>query len=410
MSSRHDSLVAAGAAAPSLNHWQSDPGYLTLPADLRSLVSGVSKMPGVTAHEAVLPFLSLLRKLPPVRRIVGDFDGDIDATAPLHWATKGHLPLSGTKLLELVVSEMNSGRSAKFQSGHLVDPVEGPSNAVLNTRVLSHMIVPSPDSAELTYAANIDGQSKDFHVRVPDALFLHRHFDVEDVAGKYSSNMTPQGTVVDLHRDRMDVFSVCSNWKLWMFFPSTSHNLSLLERNVKYTKRLQRLHEKLEGGQYAIVSEDEACYILAGYLHATYSLKSSCTVGSSWSSAEALAAAVDILVAELRPSAEVRVATQHDLYYFLRSLIQAFHCEMYETCRDAMQKVCWQKLNVLGKRGALLGPGWGLKAAASRRSISDLVQSVMEAVAGSARPEGFWLCDETGCESVVDHIQPKGQL
>ncbi|KAI0570884.1 hypothetical protein Alg130_11068 [Pyrenophora tritici-repentis] len=106
--------------------------------------------------------------------------------------------------------------------------------------------------------------------------------------------MTPQGTVVDLHRDRMDVFSVCSDWKLWVFFVMP-HNLSLLERSVKYTKRLQRLHEKLEGVQYAIVGEDEASYIPAGYLHATYLLKSSCTVGSSWSSAEALAAAVDIV-------------------------------------------------------------------------------------------------------------------
>ena len=101
---------------------------------------------------------------------------------------------------------------------------------------------------------------------------------------------------------------MCSDWKLWVFFPPTDDNLLLLEGNVKYTKRLQRLHEKLGGGEYAIVGKDEACYIPAGYLHATYSLKSSCTVGCSWSSAKALAPVVNILVAELRPSAEVRVA------------------------------------------------------------------------------------------------------
>ena len=197
---------------------------------------------------------------------------------------------------------------------------------------------------------------------------------------------------------------MCSDWKLWVFFPPTPHNLSLLEHSVKYTKRLLRLHDKLEEGRYAIVGEDEACYIPAGYLHATYSLKSSCTVGNSWSSAEALAAAVDMLVAELRPNAEVRVAMQHDLYYFLRSLVQAFHCEMYETCRDAMQEICWMKLNVLGKRGALLGPGWGLKATTSRKSIAALVQSVREAVVGSGRSEEFWLCNKGGCGSVIDHI------
>ena len=178
--------AAAAAAKPSVNHWQSDPGYSALPADLRSLVSGVYMMPGATAYEAFFPFLSLLRILSPVRRIVGASDGAIDATAPLHWATKGYLPLSGTKLLELVMSEMNSGRgrSAKFQSGRLVDPVEGLSNAALNVWVLSHMIVPSPNSAELTYAANLDGQSKDFRVHVPGALFLHRHFDEEDIEGQ----------------------------------------------------------------------------------------------------------------------------------------------------------------------------------------------------------------------------------
>jgi hypothetical protein len=102
---------------------------------------------------------------------------------------------------------------------------------------------------------------------------------------------------------------MCSDWKLWVFFPPTPHNLILLEHSVIYTKRLLHLHDKLQEGRYAIVSEAEACYIPAGYLHATYSLKSNCTVGSSWSSAEALTATVDILVAE------VRVGTQHDLYY-----------------------------------------------------------------------------------------------
>ena len=202
----------------------------------------------------------------------------------------------------------------------------------------------------------------------------------------------------------MDVFSVCSNWKLWVFFPPTSHNLSLLERNVKYTKRLHRLHDALEGGQFAIVGRDEACYIPAGYLHATYSWKNSCTVGCSWSSAEALAAAVDVLVAELRPRGEVRVATQEDLYFFLRSLDQAFHCKMFEKCKDAMQKVCCRKLNVLGKHGPLLGPGWGLKAGPSKKVISSLVHSVREAVDDSGQPQEFWQCDEAECGSVVHHI------
>lgn len=69
-----------------------------------------------------------------------------------------------------------------------------------------------------------------------------------------------------------------------------------------------------------------------------------------------------------------------------------------------MQKVCWKKLDVVGKRGPLMGSGWGLTAATPKNSILDLVRYVKEAVAGSSRPRGFWLCNEAECGSVVDHI------
>ena len=185
---------------PSVHHWQSDPTYSAFPTDLRSLARGDSKAQGATAHDALTPFQSLLSKLPPVKRIVQDSGENIDAARSLHWATKDHIPFSGSKLTELVVRDMNSGPSAKFLSGHLVNSVESPSPRMLDARVISQMIVPDPNSAELTYAANIDGQSKDFQVHLPSVLSLQRHFDADDIAGKYSSNMTPQGIIVDLHR------------------------------------------------------------------------------------------------------------------------------------------------------------------------------------------------------------------
>jgi hypothetical protein len=67
---------------------------------------------------------------------------------------------------------------------------------------------------------------------------------------------------------------------------------------------------------------------------------------------------------------------------------------MYEACKEAMLKICSKKLHVLGKHGALLGPGWGLKTVSFRKSITALVWSVREAAVGSSRPGGFWLCDE----------------
>jgi len=79
---------------------------------------------------------------------------------------------------------------------------------------------------------------------------------------------------------------------------------------------------------------------------------------------------------------------------------------MFKECKDAMQKVCWRKLDVMGKQGALLGSGWGLKAGSSKKSISSLVQCVREAVDGSSLPQEFWQCDEAECGLVVHHIWP----
>jgi hypothetical protein len=105
----------------------------------------------------------------------------------------------------------------------------------------------------------------------------------------------------------MDVFSVCTDRKLWVFFPPTQSNISLLESKSKPTRKLSCLQSQLEGGYYATVDEGEAIYVPAGYLHATYALEGSLTIGTTWSSAESPEAATSMLVAELFPYSNVPV-------------------------------------------------------------------------------------------------------
>jgi hypothetical protein len=52
-------------------------------------------------------------------------------------------------------------------------------------------------------------------------------------------------------------------------------------------------------------------------------------------------------------------------------------------------------LAILGKEGALLGPGWGLGKGSG---------AIEAAIAANKRPEGFWGCDLCGVLSVLEHI------
>jgi hypothetical protein len=200
----------------------------------------------------------------------------------------------------------------------------------------------------------------------------------------------------------MDVFSVCTNWKIWLFFPPSNHNLAIMKSVGKYTKRLFCVFRKLQEGQCGIARPGQAFYIPTGWLHATYSIAGSMTIGTTWSSAEGLAAATIILIRELYPDAEVTIASQDEVIYFLRSLVQAFNCSMFEPCKSAMQQLCWKKLRIQGKEGPLLG---GLKGSKNSKSrLKSYYQAIREGVNGSRQSENFWECEENGCESVVDHL------
>jgi hypothetical protein len=208
----------------------------------------------------------------------------------------------------------------------------------------------------------------------------------------------------------MDVFSICTDWKMWVFFPSTTHNLEVFYSAGKSARKLFRHHEELRDGLFAVASPWDAIYIPAGYLHATYALKGSATIGTTWSSAEALECTVDALVAELYPNAQVPVSSRNDVVYFLRSLVQAFHLRTFATCKAAMQKLCWVKVGIVGRVGPLFGPNWGLNKGSMATEITGHLVEIGSAIAASRQSDGFWDCEEHGCGTLLGHIWTEEEM
>lgn len=396
---------------------QFNPAFPSIPSDLRDLISGVSKLDSAVANNAILPFLWMLRNPHPVTRISDEHSSTegVDGTTPIHWAIGDLITLSRRASRNRVIEDLFTASSSKFLSGHLVHPIDE-SNDILNIRLICQIATPDPNSKSLLYAANIRGRLDISPVQMPTLLHKMRHFDIEEVAS-YSSNLTPKGTVVDLHRgtcrqaclstglkrvDRVDVFSVCTDWKVWGFWPPSEHNTSLFETVSKGTNRLLHLYEKLQGGQCVLCGPLEGCYIPAGYFHSTYAFEGGATIGTSWSSAEALPAAMDMLVTELTPYAEIRVSTQNDVVYFLRSLVQAISRRGFEESKTAMQRICPEKMK-LDKPGPLLGPGWALAGAYTENR--KLFKTIQSGVLASRYGAEFWSCDEQQCrKSVLAHI------
>jgi hypothetical protein len=153
------------------------------------------------AKEVVQPFLSLVEVLAPVIRVVNEANkiNPLDGTTPIHWATNGLFRCSITKVMSTVIADMDRTKPDIFDSGSLTDTPKRPY-VELKADVMAHMIKPDPDAQCLLYVANISGQSSDFPIGVPETLLALRHFDENDFANKYSSNITPRGTVFDLHR------------------------------------------------------------------------------------------------------------------------------------------------------------------------------------------------------------------
>jgi hypothetical protein len=167
--------------------------------EMRKLLEA-SKLIG-PAKEVVQPFLTLVEVLAPVIKVVNEANkiNLPDGTTPIHWATNDLFRFSITKVMSTVIADMDRTRSDIFDSGSLTDT---PKRAYVDLKadVMAQMIKLDPDSQGLVYVANISGQSSNSPIRVPETLLALRHFDENDFNNKYGSNITPQGTVFDLHQ------------------------------------------------------------------------------------------------------------------------------------------------------------------------------------------------------------------
>jgi hypothetical protein len=166
--------------------------------------TGGIHLQSLAGKEAIEPFINLVNSLPQVTQVksgVAQIDG-LDGTAPIHWITEDHIPDKRTASAQ-VLTDIESGQYTTFASGRLVNPLRTDNRISDIAKVMSHMIDPDPDSPELVYAANIMGKSTAPLFHVPSHLHKLRHFDEDEVTRRYSSNVTPQGTVVDLHQGKM---------------------------------------------------------------------------------------------------------------------------------------------------------------------------------------------------------------
>ncbi|KAL9634358.1 MAG: hypothetical protein Q9164_004134 [Protoblastenia rupestris] len=112
-----------------------------------------------------------------------------------------------------------------------------------------------------------------------------------------ASNITPQGTIVDLHVDHG--FTVLATTiedcvKMWALFPPTEHNLGLLRKVANKSGGLQLLVEDhlqysqpfLEGGILTRTDSAEAILLPAGTLHAVFTLSGGFLSGIHFLTAE----------------------------------------------------------------------------------------------------------------------------
>lgn len=87
--------------------------------------------------------------------------------------------------------------------------------------------------------------------------------------------LTPRFTITDLHIDSGDGISSplgrCK--KLWLVFPPTAKNLTLLKCAEGQKAKLQRIGQKLEGGLVFTTNSEEAIYLPAGCIHAVITTK-----------------------------------------------------------------------------------------------------------------------------------------
>ncbi|KAF2123576.1 hypothetical protein P153DRAFT_391413 [Dothidotthia symphoricarpi CBS 119687] len=403
------------------------------PLDLKCLLEGVSENEGSGTMNSLSGFRSVMRGGCVVKTVdrseerrLGDLGSKCKqyADVPLHYTTKDHLTLPQHKSLandearrcihKIVLDDfLNSTPTLHLSSREDGDGARMTKRSTQYAEIISQWQFPDRNRQDLLYASNILGTSPDLQIQIPLLPREARHFDEDSIQGFYNSNMTPEGTLVDIHQDNLDVLSICTDWKMWVFFPTTPSNMNLFRREqMSKSFKLNKLRHDLEHGQYAITAEHDSIYIPTGWLHATYALRNSLTIGTVWSSAEGLANTTDRLIAELNPPevAEFVISSLSELRPFLECLKQAFQHKMFAECRSALQRICFhtrveQRLRV---------PLFSLRFENSRKKDNKKIIEEFDkyfecfrvSINHSGESEEYWKCtvDECHC-GLLGHVK-----
>ncbi|KAF4467512.1 histone demethylation 1 [Fusarium albosuccineum] len=171
-----------------------------------------------------------------------------------------------------------------------------------------------PNTSRTVYAVN-------FTIR--DAMFMPQRLQHHEISSqpRIMANVTPEGTVIDLHVDRGYHGITALKYgciKIWGLYPWTSANKKLWEEHCQSPQRFVALQGKLEEGRFFVQLQTSAMYIPPGCIHMTVTIKGGFVPGMMYITHESLEAAADDLDIDISHGMPRKAA---DFEPFLESVI-----------------------------------------------------------------------------------------
>ncbi|GKU10019.1 histone demethylation protein 1 [Fusarium langsethiae] len=210
--------------------------------------------------------------------------------------------------------------------------------------VLAQLNKPNP--ACVKYATNLGPGNG---VRRPKIL----GGDPDDTEMKTYTNITPEGTFIDLHVDQgyegiTLVGLGCV--KLWMMFPPTEYNLAIWDECRESQEILASSWDRLEGGKVAIQTGDKAIILKPGLLHSTFTLRGGLVFGITYITESCLTVTAKLLRIE---NAHFTKVGDDDWYPFLESV---YICMSLDSGRrdEALRVLCEMLKTRAMKKNVLL--------------------------------------------------------
>ncbi len=178
-----------------------------------------------------------------------------------------HLPTS-TKLILSTFDNIDAARATGTCSYTVYR--RGESSATTDPRLaIAQLSNPTNACPVVLIGLDIVPESV-FHVPISLSEFVEGHDE-----SNQQMLLTPKFSLTDLHIDSADGISspIGQCKKLWLLFPPTTLNLTLMKEAEGQRAKLQRIGKSLEGGIVATTNSDQAIYLPAGCIHAVVTIQ-----------------------------------------------------------------------------------------------------------------------------------------